>query len=160
MEYENDGATRLVAPIAVLREQMMNCEDTQAIAETLGLELSEYVEMVLEYAMDPSLELELEILDDEAQEALELEGGVCTEREMIEWFEKLEAGTLESIPHLEPASDEYSEAQSEPATGQTAHRRAPAVATTRARPQGSVLRDQLLSRQRMDARRAAVKNQI
>lgn len=55
----------LKRPIEVVRAELLNDADTKRIAKAVGMELPEYVELVLQYAQDKDKEPELHIVSDE-----------------------------------------------------------------------------------------------
>jgi DNA-directed RNA polymerase specialized sigma subunit len=62
---QNTPKKGLTRPIEVVRAELLNDPDTQRIAKTVGMELAEYVELVLEYAQDKDKEPVLKIVSDE-----------------------------------------------------------------------------------------------
>lgn len=59
----------LKRPIEVVRAELLNDADTKRIAKAVGMELAEYVELVLKYAQDKDKEPVLAIVSDEELQA-------------------------------------------------------------------------------------------
>lgn len=55
----------LKRPVEVVRAELLNDADTKRIAKAVGMELKDYVELVLQYAQDKDKEPELHIVPDE-----------------------------------------------------------------------------------------------
>jgi DNA-directed RNA polymerase specialized sigma subunit len=62
---QNTPKKGLTRPIEVVRAELLNDPDTKRIAKTVGMELAEYVELVLEYAQDKDKEPVLKVVSDE-----------------------------------------------------------------------------------------------
>ena len=86
----------LGAPLEVVRQQLMEDEDTIAIAKSFELPLEKYVEMVLEYALDPEKEPEIILLDEEVQQT---HGeNLPSPHEVMNWLEQVASGEIELGP--------------------------------------------------------------
>ncbi len=55
----------LTRPIEVVRAELLKDPDTKRIAKAVGMELEEYVELVLEYAQDKDKEPMIKVVSDE-----------------------------------------------------------------------------------------------
>ena len=86
----------LGAPLEVVRQQLMEDEDTIAIAKSFELPIEKYVEMVLQYAQDPDKEPELILLDDEVQQTHGEK--LPSQHEVLDWLEKVASGEIELGP--------------------------------------------------------------
>ena len=60
---------RLKKPVEKVREELLSDPDTKRIAKAVGMELEEYVELVLDYAQNPDKEPVLQVADDEELKA-------------------------------------------------------------------------------------------
>jgi hypothetical protein len=61
-----DSAKRgLTRPIEVVRAELLQDPDTKRIAKAVGMELAEYVELVLDYAQDKDKEPMIKVVSDE-----------------------------------------------------------------------------------------------
>ena len=86
----------LGAPLEVVRQQLMEDEDTIAIAKSFELPLEKYVEMVLQYALDPNKEPEIILLDEEVQQTHGEK--LPSQHEVLDWLEKVASGEIELGP--------------------------------------------------------------
>ena len=86
----------LGAPLEVVRQQLMEDEDTISIAKSFEMPLEAYVEMVLEYALDPDKEPEITLLDDEVQQTHGEK--LPTQHEVMKWLEQVASGEIELGP--------------------------------------------------------------
>jgi len=93
----------LGVPLEVARQQLMEDEDTIAIAKSFGLPLEKYVEMVLKYALDPNKEPEIIVLDEEVQQTHGEK--LPRQHEVLNWLEKVASGEIELGPPQMSMSD-------------------------------------------------------
>lgn len=93
---EDKPKRSLGAPLEVVRQQLMEDEDTIAIAKSFELPLEKYVEMVLEYALDPEKEPEITLLDDEVQQTHGEK--LPTQHEVMSWLDQVASGEIELGP--------------------------------------------------------------
>ena len=104
-------------PKAVAKQQLLDDPQTHEIAQTLGVDVEDYVEQVLLYAMNPQLEAQVQVLDE--QELEEMEVSVPSEGEVLNWFAKVSTGE-EELPKEEEkgikASDGFSTEKSKEET--------------------------------------------
>jgi hypothetical protein len=56
---------RLKRPVEQVRAELLNDPDTKRIAKAVGMELKDYVEMVLDYAQNPDKEPMMNVAPDE-----------------------------------------------------------------------------------------------
>jgi hypothetical protein len=56
---------RLTRPVETVRAELLADPDTQRIAKAVGMELSAYVELVLDYALNPDKQPVLQVATDE-----------------------------------------------------------------------------------------------
>ena len=62
---QNTPKKGLSRPVEVVRAELLKDPDTQRIAKTVGMELEEYVELVLDYAQNPDKEPVVKVVADE-----------------------------------------------------------------------------------------------
>ncbi len=66
------------------RKELLGDAQTQIIANSLGISVKEYVEIVLEYVFNPGKEPQMQVLSDQDAKA----HGIETAEEIRQWFEK------------------------------------------------------------------------
>ncbi|MFN7133909.1 MAG: hypothetical protein ACK4N5_17670 [Myxococcales bacterium] len=72
-----------------LRAQILASPETKQLASTLGMTLDAYVELVLDYAMNPEKKPVLNVVSDADAKA----GGAATTEEVKQWFEEQMKGS-------------------------------------------------------------------
>lgn len=150
----------LSRPVAVVRDELMNDPNTHELAKTLGVEVEEYIDLVIEYAQNPEKEPELYVIEEE--DALEEGIEIPTYKEVGDWLKAIESGEVEFGPkklHEQSTfSTEHEEVKLKAAAG------IDSVEHTTIKPgkdkgdivvedneMGSILRQQLLNQQRKSA---------
>lgn len=147
----------------VARQQLLGDENTKRIASSLGIELAEYVEMVLDYAQHPDKEPMVEVLNAEDLAQVEAAGQAPTRAEVMQWFEDVKEGRVEVPigPQVKTEKDGFAKGKDQAeklraAAGVQVERVAPKVEDTvrKAGPApaagvGSVLQEQLRAQQQM-----------
>lgn len=150
----------------------MDSPETQEIAKNLGMDLAEYVELILDYAKHPEKEPIVQVLDDATLESLGAE--VPSQAEVMDWLEAVERGEIDLSVQAEAVADEVELKSAEEerkkrlsaAIGGAATKAAPTVGVvskppdTQADPAGSVLKQQLLAQRAMSHQKVASKAQI
>lgn len=91
-------------PDDVARQRLMESAETREIAKNLGMELAEYVEMVIDFAKNPQKEPVLQLLDDATLESLGEE--VPTEGDVVRWLEAVKSGEIDLTVQTEVVADE------------------------------------------------------
>lgn len=76
-------------PANMLREELLADPEAQAIAKMFGITIDAYADLVLEFALNPEKEPELELIDDEDFEECEVR--VPDEATITMWVEAVEA---------------------------------------------------------------------
>lgn len=156
----------------VARQRLMESPETREIAQNLGMDLAEYVQMVIDYAKHPEKEPMLEVLDDETLESLGAE--VPSQGEVMAWLEAVKRGEIDLTAQAEQVSDEVELQSAEEdrkkrlsaALGSEASKAAPKVGDLAkpseplAGPAGSVLKQQLLAQRTVSHQKIAAKAQI
>lgn len=167
----DDAPKNLGMPLDMARQNLRDDPNTAEIAKSLGVEVEDYIDKVLEYAQHPDKQPELELLDDEV--AAELGPDAASVAEVEAWMEKVISGEIDLDDRVKIAEHdgfatgaEGSETSRAEAGVEAPVRRAPQVAEIQrgkraAAPTGagSVLEQQLRAQQRniqlgVDARRA------
>jgi len=85
---------KLKRPVEEVRAELLADPHTQSIAEKLGIRVEEYVEKVLEYALHPEKQPELNVLPEGEVKA---RGGATT-TEVKRWLEDVAAGKIDLRP--------------------------------------------------------------
>ena len=170
----SENERNLGMPLAIARKNLREDPHTEAIAKELGVDIETYIDKVLEYALNPDQEPELEVLDEDA--IPELDPTAATMNEVMAWLEGVESGEISLEDRVQIAeSDDFStdadrsELLKAQTGAETSPRRAPTLNDIQA-PKvtapdgeaGSVLRAQLLERQQSmrlnsDAQRAGAR---
>jgi len=141
----------LGVPVEVARQQLMEDEDTQAIAALFGVPVEQYVALVLDYAQNPGKEPVLEVIEDEEElEAL----GLPSQGEVQQWLGDVEAGRVDLAPQPvfnDNISSSFDQEKRKAAAGIGSDFKAPKVGEVKREvvvgdnPMGAVLKDQLLN---------------
>lgn len=156
----------------VVRQRLMDNAETKEIAKNLGMDLAEYVEMILDFAQHPEKEPMLQVLDDES--VASLGDQVPSEAEVKAWLQAVESGEIDLTVQTDVVSDAV-ELQSQEearkkklsaAIGGTTTRAGPNVAPPVKPPgakgdsaAGSVLKQQLLAQRSAEHQKVAAKAQ-
>jgi hypothetical protein len=88
--------SNLGAPASVIRQQLMDDEDTKTIAAAFKIPLEKYVELVMTYAQDPEKDVELTILDEDEIQQDQVD--IPTQEEVMTWLEQVASGEIEIGP--------------------------------------------------------------
>ena len=152
---QNDerGRKGLGMPLEVARAQLMENDEIKQLAETLGMELEDFVERVLFYGKNPDAEPQLHIIPDDELE--ELGADVPTMGEVMEWLRHVDSGKedLTIVPErvTDSVSDDRTAEKMKAAAGLKEVLVAPRhgdcqreVMVEKDNPMGSVLKDQLV----------------
>lgn len=122
-------------PLEMARQKALQDPDVQKAAEILGVDLEEYVEKILYFAQNPDAEPELHVLDEESRLAMEAEGEIPREAEVVEFFASAARGELPSQNRGFAKKDGFSSdgddaARIRRSLGQDAPMRAPMVGSS------------------------------
>lgn len=149
----NDENKRgLGMPVEVARQQLMDSDDIQKLAEIFGVTLDEYVDLVLDYAVHPDKQPMLEVIDDEE----ELEGrGLPTQADVHKWLGDVESGAVDLSPQplfTDKVTADFEVEKRKKSAGVDTTLAAPDVSAKQreivvdqANPMGSILKDQLMN---------------
>lgn len=166
---EKPSGKSLGMPLEIARKNLREDPNTHEIAKSLGVEVEDYINKVLDYALNPGKEPEVELLDDESIAGLGPDAPSVSD--VTAWLEGVAAGQEVLDDRVEVAGSDNFTTQAdrtEVLRAKTGAASAPLRAPTVTVPKpetgddggaGSVLRAQLLEQQRnmqlgMDARRA------
>jgi len=152
--------------VEVARSQLMEDPETQQLAETFGVTLEEYVEMVLDYAKNPDKEPVLQVATDE--EIAESGADAPTVDDVKRWFAQVESGEIELGPQRadrDGFTTAKEQEKSKQIAGLEAKLAAPKIGEAQRQvvvpkdnPLGSALKDQLMQqRSRAQVQGAATK---
>lgn len=144
-------------PVTVAKQQLRDDPNTHAIAKGLGVDVEEYIEKVIWYALNPDADPEMSVLPD--HELAEAGAQVATEGEVLGWFKKVESGDVDiTAPHQKEVHTEYTKRKLDSETMRAAagfevEKAAPMAAAPRGEIRtsgrgGAALREQLLQQQR------------
>ena len=158
--------------IDAVRQRLLVNAETQEIAKNLGMELAEYVEMILDYAQHPEKEPILQVLDDET--VASLGGEVPSTADVKAWLQAVQDGEIDLNVQADVVADavELKSAEEDrkkklsAAIGGTTTRSGPSVAPP-VKPAGakadsgagSVLKQQLLAQRSAAHQKVAGKAQ-
>ncbi len=164
----NQPKKSLGMPLEMAKQSLRDNPDTKKIADSLGVELEEYIDQVMHYAMNPELEPELEVYTEEQLEEAGVEG-IPSPKECQDWFEAAINGEINLSGRIDvEEKDGFSTKRDQKeviqeSAGVKLNRRAPRIdqlkAPSMADGAGSALKNQLLQQQQaqrigMDARRS------
>ena len=88
-----EAKKKLARPISVIEEELRNDPATKSIAETLGMELDDYINTVLDYCKNPEKDPQLYVYDDAELERYEGEAP-ATGAEIMGFLKKLDSGEI------------------------------------------------------------------
>ena len=153
-------------PEHTLRQRLREDADTQKIAESLGVDIDDYITQVIFYARRPGLPPQVEVLSDEELEGVDLP----TEGEVDQWLDAVASGEIDlSGPETGVQAEtryttevDRSQRLREAAMGGAVERRAPTMPAPGpgpARP-ASILEQQVLQQQRQARNRAEVRQSV
>jgi hypothetical protein len=107
-----------------LRERIMRDPETAEIAASLGIAVEDYVARVLHYLKNPKADPELTVMGPEDEKA----NGMPTVRDVVGFFEKIDAGEIDVEPEQRSAFVGFDDDEKSAVTmtgGSSAARRAP-----------------------------------
>ncbi len=130
-------------------ESVLAQTETKQIADTLGLDLNDYAELVVHYALHPDESPELEVMDDAQARA----AGLPSTAECVSFLEKIASGEIDTTLPTERthyAGYDSEERSSVTLTGASSVKRAPAPgeaqgAVADTAPHGAALRNQVVA---------------
>lgn len=109
----SDAPKKPRRPVEEVRAELMKSQDTQQIANQLGLKLEDYVEKVLAYYKDPTKQPMVYVVSEEQIRAAGVEPP--TEKAIMEWLQKVDSGEIDLRPdHLK---DGFKNAEKPPVPG-------------------------------------------
>lgn len=167
-DSEQGKPMSLGMPAHLAKQQLMENEDTQEMAKLFGVELEEYVDLVMEYTQNPEKVPQLHVIDDE--EWHESGVDVPTSADIQKWFRGVASGEIDLTPEHEKINDRVSsgfeQEKLKEAAGLKSTIEAPRfeqmqrkVVVEKDNPLGSVLKDQLnAQRARVQMDPARMKN--
>jgi len=82
---------KLKRPVEEVRKELLADSNTKTIADKLGMNLEEYVELVLDYAQHPEKQPEFNIISEGEAKA----EGIATVGEVKQWFEDVADGKID-----------------------------------------------------------------
>lgn len=160
MSKTPDGADEVRDPDEV-RARIKADPETAQIAKNLGVPFDDYVELVLEFAMNPKLQPQLHVVSDEELKALD--PSYMTLGEMRTFLEDVASGRRQLLPHqvktVFKAYERLREREALAAAGQSTEARAPKAGEQKGAieagddPLGEALRHQILVGKRGATRR-------
>lgn len=130
-------------PLEEVRAELMASAETQQLAQTLGIELKDYVEKVLAYYADPAKDAMIYLAPEEQLRAAG--GNPPSDKEVLEYLQKVERGEIDLRPAHQ--KDGFSAAEKEKVAGLTGR---PTGADLQSNPAGSALKDQVTRQVKKD----------
>ena len=88
---------KLRRPVDEVRKELLTDVTTRRMAETLKMTVEDYVEKVLDYAMHPEKQPQLNVMPEDQVKA----AGAATVGEVKAWLEKVERGEIDLRPEHE-----------------------------------------------------------
>jgi hypothetical protein len=125
--------------------KVLSQPETAEIAKTLGLDVNDYAELVVHYALHPDEEIDLHVMDEAQAKA----AGMPSPAECVAYLQKIDATPDTEVTHFAGYDDE--ERSSVTLTGMSAPKRAPAPGEAQGRvegdesPKGAALKSQVLA---------------
>jgi len=93
----SDKKRSLGKPISQVREDLRNDPNTIAIVKHMGVDIEEYIDMVIDYGQNPDKEPELDIAPDHELKAADPDF-VGTQKDVEDWLKGVNEGEIELGP--------------------------------------------------------------